>query len=452
MHAVGALAWVAAVAVPIPCTAQEANAPVAWRARDVAGREIDLECDVREVSGCAGGGGNICEWRELIRDVVVATSADGARGLRVTTRVSQDAVDPRIAVEFFDVERDGSLRPVRSFGSGARRFTARLTTGSSELGWSRSLAWPPSGADVTRHPKVEVAKEAGPPRLFSILPQRFEWKWESKAAADGGVDLTLTPAAAFPIAAGPPLTRSKVTGLDWSAHLDAAGVLIGEVREILDEFDRGEATEHDRFAWRETRVAQMEVQRLARLRKEGDALREAYRLMNARPEEALARLDDVDRIAAPRAFDDVAAALRDYASHRKEWIEISITRAIVDAIEQGEGAEAVKRVAAADSLDALLTGRSLDKGKARELFELGCMIRWADPNRDACAEDAAAVARAMKRRLVLDESDVALAQGLVAAGIDDEDGDRQLEIAGSPPPDADAIRKKIDAWVAGDGK
>jgi hypothetical protein len=433
-------------------SAQDATGRTAWRGRDVAGREIDVECDVREISGVAGGGGDLSEWQERIRDVVVAKDEAGARGIRITTRVARDAVDPRIAVDFFDVDRKGVLQPVRSFGSGARRYTKRLVTATSGLGWSRTLPLRKSSVDSIQRREVAQEKEDGPPQLFAILPSQLEWTVDPKPAPDGGLELGLAPVVALPIDIGEPPRRTTLLALKWAARLDADRVLVGEEREIEVTFDWSGASECDRFAWRETRVVQIEAAGLDRLREEGDALREAYRTMNARPEAALVRLDAVERMTAPRAFDDVAAALRDYASHRKEWIELSIMRAVVGAIEKLEGTEASNDLVPATSLDALLAGRSLEKPDARELFESGRMIRWVEANEAARAVLSAAVVGAAKRRLVLDESDVGLAEALIAAGIDDEDGDRQRELAGTPPPDADEIRKRIDAAIAGAGK
>jgi hypothetical protein len=447
--AVAIVAWSLAAA---SSTAQEIAPPIAWRGRDVAGREIDVECNVREISGVAGGGGDASEWKERIRDVVVAADTGGGRGVRITTRVSGDAVDPRIAVDFFDVDRNGALRPVRTFGSGARRYTGRLVISTSQLGWSRTLPLNSSLVDSLEQRHVATAREDGPPILFAILPSPFEWTADPKPAPDGGLELVLAPAVPLPLEFGERFKRSTLRDLTWSARLDAARVLVGEEREIWATFNWSGAAERDSLAWRETRVVQIEAARLDRLREEGDALRAAYRTMNARPEEALARLDAVERMTAPRAFDDVAAALHDYASHRKEWIELAMMRAVVAAIVKEEGVDASKRLSAATSLDALLDGRSLEKRDARELFELGRMIRWVEANEAARAVLSAAVVGAAKRRLVLDESDVALAEALIAAGIDDEDGDRQLELAGTPPPDADEIRKRIDAAIAGAGK
>jgi hypothetical protein len=447
--AVAIVAWSLAA---VSSAAQVVSGPITWRARDVAGREIDLECNACEMSGVAGGGGGASEWIKRIRDVVVAADTNGARGVRITTRASDDPVDPRIAVEFFDVDRGGALRPVRSFGSGVRRYTQRLVTGTSDLGWSRAL--PLKSSSVTRLQLLRVApaKEDGPPQLFAIVPAQFEWTVDPKPAAHGGLELALAPVAALPLDVGEPFRRSTIRCLAWSARLDAAGVLVGEEREIWATFNWSGASERDRFAWRETRVVQIEAARLDPLREEGDALREVYRTMNARPEEALARLDAIARMPAPRAFDDVADALRDYANHRKGWIELAMMRAVVAAILEVEEGEASNLLAAAASLGELLEGRSLEKRDARELFEVGRMIRWVEADENARARLAAAVVSAAKRRFVLDESDVALAEGLVAGGIDDEDGDRQLELAGTPPPDAGEIRKQIDAWIAGAGK
>jgi hypothetical protein len=428
--------------------AQQADAPISWRGRDVAGRTIDLECTVQEVTGNPGGGGDLCGWTELLNDVVYAADARGARGVRTLRRVSRGAPDPRIAIDFFDVDGDGSLRCVRTFGAGPRRYTTKLSTAVSGLVGSRIL--PLHRADLSdgRRLAFRMPADGGPPKNVALLPAGFEWSADACAASSGGFDLWIAPAVPFPVDAGESFAHQRVTELPWTAHVDAAGVLTAEERGIVVESAAGDAWERDQFTWRETAVGALTAGRLEGARAEGDALRAAYEVLNTRPEEALAHLDEAARLPEPRQFDEVAAVLRDYANDQVRWLDVSVLRALVDAIEAGAGDAAPRQLAAADSLDALLAGRSFEKRDARELFEVGRMIRWVEPDREARAKSAAAVAAAARRRLALDESAGPLADALVVAGIADEGGDRGLGLASSPPADAGAIRRRIEEFAA----
>lgn len=441
------MAWSLATA---RSTAQDATGTIAWRGRNVAGREVVVDWTVRE-KNLFGREGEHAERSGELRDFVVAAGPKGGRGMRITRETGGHPNS--MALEFFDVDGTGVVRAFVGFGVGPGHPSphAPWCIDLSSVGWMRRLPFAGDLRPGTTLPDQELRLDDGPPRFTDGSGPSLEVSACVTESTDGARIVAIAPTESLPFDVQQWGMTRRIERFQWFATVDARGVLIGEERALKWKTLVSRALadyEDDRCSWREAEVRKVEGEELATLCNEADLLRRAYEVLSGDPREALRRLDDFDALPAPRRLGDAAAAFRAYATDDVVRLDRSVARAI-DSVWLRGGDEHF------DDLKRRLGDSIFQPDDARQIHEIGRRVDWVEADDDArLARIKAIVAQIAKARAAGERDRMLVAALLMGgAGYHERSQAPCIILPGEPPappppkpppPDAASVNRRID--------